>query len=627
VHRRGANSLVVVFAIFVVVALGTTAAPRALAGGPPFLVASEFNIGGSGHDRLTDLVIDAGGNAYVAGVVGSYNFPGIDSARVTNGGVDLRFVAKFAPLSRTPIFVAVVGSPTASLQDTRRAEFASDEAQGLALDNSGNAYLVAYEAAKDYPVTGGTFQATTSKKHVFKIGPLGQVSKLSIALDAAIDRVGAIAVDGAGAFYLTGSAHDGLLTTPGAPYSTSTVAAGCIAPYVMKLDPTGKTVVYATYLGSSGTAGQLCGGHVPTLGNSFLAPILHPTGFAIAVDALGNAYVTGQAQPGLAATPGALDFGTKIVGVFPGNNLSTDPALHAFVSKVNPTGTAMVFTARLGGHYLDRGTSIALDLGGAVVVGGKTSSHDFPIAASAVPGAFPGVVMDCVLWTPEVGFLAKVSPSGQQLLFSGYLPLDGDQLDDCNGSGGYRPARAAIDTSGNIYVSGYTTASNRVIDATPDAIIPDPVGVQVPIGSQLLQIYSGDGQRLLYSTTLNRDGTQGIGVDPWQNIVIAGDRSLQTIAPGLLPIDLSIGTGPICAGQPASLVARVAPGNSSGSIDFQVDGASVGTASLAGGSAVKSVPLAVGIRKIKAVHHGTGPFDGYASPDTHVAVNQAGVCQ
>jgi hypothetical protein len=614
---------------FVVVsfaAMASAGPDPCIAAGPPFIVASEFEIGGSGHDRLTDLVVDAAGNAYIAGVVGSYNFPGIDSAAVTNGGMGLRFVAKFAPLARTPAFVAVVGAPMAALTNGRTFPFEKDEAQGLALDASGNAYLVAYDGSKSYPVGGGTYQPTTGKKYVFKVAPSGQVTRLSAALDAAIDRVGAIGVDASGAFYLTGSAHEGLQTTAGAPYPTASVAAGCVAPYVTKLDASGQSVLYATYLGNSGTAGQVCGGNISTIGNHFYKPILHPTGFAVAVDALGNAYVAGQAEPGLPATPGALDLGTKIVGIFPGNGLSTDPALHAFVTKLNASGTAIVLTARLGGNYLDRATAIALDSSGGIVVAGKTSSTNFPSAPGAAPPGFPAVIRDCLLWTPEVGFLAKLSPSGQQLLFSGYLPLDGEQLDDCKGQGSYEPARVAVDGAGNVYVAGYTTASNRVIDATPDAIIPDPVGSQSAIGNQLLQMYSGDGQRLLYATTLNRWGVRGVAVDPWQNVVIAGERSLQTIAPGFLPVDLSVAAGPFCAGQPAALVARVAPANSAGSVDFVVDGVSVGNVALVAGNATKAASLAIGIRKVKAIYHGSGPFDGYASPETYVAVNQPGAC-
>ena len=598
-----------------VAVIGATGA----AASPPFLVAADFTLGGTGHDLVTDLVLDASGNAYVSGVIGSYNFPGVNSAAITNAGMGLRFVAKLPPLGRTASFVAVVGAPV----DTSLDRPGDEEASGLAIDANGNAFLVAYEsAARDYPVTGGQYQATIGKKFVFKVGVTGQVAKLSIALDPAVKRVGAIALDSAGAIYLTGSARDGLPTTSGAPYATSSVAAGCIAPYVMKLDPAGQTVLYATYLGNSGTQGSICGGHAPLTKSN-----VHPTGFAIAIDGAGNAYVTGQAEPGLPATPGSPDFGTKAVGQTGWHNVVPDPASHAFVTKLNASGTAIVYTARLGGDLRDRGTSIVVDPTGAAIVAGKTSSTNFPYVNGALLGGVGGVTKDCLLWTPEFGFLAKLSPDGRQLVFSGYLPLAGDQLDECYGGGAFAPAKVAIDSSGNIYAGGYTDANNRPTFATRDAIIPPPTGLQSPVGNQFLQVLTSDGRQSRYATTLPRSGIQGIAVDRWQNVVIANDGTgLQVLSPGVLPVDFSTSPNPACSGPTLSLVARVAASNDLGTVDFEVDGASAGSASIVNGVATKATTLAAGIHKAKAAYHGPGSFDGYSSPDIYFAVHQAGTC-
>jgi hypothetical protein len=621
-RRSGASSIGT--ASFLAVCVAGMHAIYASAGGPPFLVASDFSIGGTGHDRLTDLVVDANGNVYVAGVVGSYDFPGISSAAITNGGMDLRFVAKIPPLSRTASFVAVVGSPTSSRDNARSAEFGKDEAAGLAIDANGSAYLVAYDGSRDYPIAGGQYQATTGKKYVFKVSAAGQVSKFSSSLDPAISRVGAIALDGVGAIYLTGSARDGLQTTAGAPYPTSSVAVGCIAPYVMRLDPSGQTVVYATYLGYAGTQGQVCGG---TQANG----VIDPTGFALKVDGGGNAYVTGQSEPGLQATAGAIDLGTKTPSPLYFDGHLNPTASHAFVAKVNATGTALIYNARIGGSRPDRGTSIVIDGSGAAIVAGKTSSTDFPTVAATPLALFPFVGIDCSLWTPEVGFLSKLSADGRTVVFSGYLPMDGGQLDDCqarfDGTLNFEPARVALDASGNLLVAGFTAANNRDVRTTSDAIIPDPVGAQTAIGNQLFQIYSGDAQSLIYSTALAPFGVQGLALDRWQNVIIASSRGgLQWISPGVLPVDVSV-SRPACAGQPLSLVARIAGSGDAGSGDFQIDGASIGSASIVNGNATKTATLPVGIHKVRATYHGAGSFDGYSSPDIYVPVNQAGTCQ
>jgi hypothetical protein len=91
-------------------------------------------------------------------------------------------------------------------------------------------------------------------------------------------------------------------------------------------------------------------------------------------------------------------------------------------------------------------------------------------------------------------------------------------------------------------------------------------------------------------------------------------------------VTLSAPAGDLCAGRPTTLTASVAASNDQGAVDFLVDGSSVGSASIANGSAMKSVDMAVGIRRVKATYRGPGFFDGYSSPDLVLGVNQTGVC-
>jgi hypothetical protein len=120
---------------------------------------------------------------------------------------------------------------------------------------------------------------------------------------------------------------------------------------------------------------------------------------------------------------------------------------------------------------------------------------------------------------------------------------------------------------------------------------------------------------------------QGLGVDRWGGVVIASYSYLQRLAVGSLPVYITASPNPGCAGQTVTLSAQIAGSNDNGTVDFQIDGVSVGSASIANGVATKGASLAVGVRKLKAIYHGAGPFDGYPSFDLTFAVNQAGACQ
>ena len=210
-------------------------------------------------------------------------------------------MAKIDLTTRQTIWVRVVGAPSKSAAGIPQEHFATDEARGLAVHGDGAAYVVAYEASTAYPQTGGAY-TTATLKYVYRVNDSGVVTRHTRALDPALRRVGGIALDAAGNIFLTGSADSGLQTSPNAAFPTSAVATGCIAPFVLKLDPTGQTTLYATYLGYAGTQGEPCGAG---------STVFDPTGFDLAVDAAGNVVVGGQAEPGVRATSGSPDFGSK----------------------------------------------------------------------------------------------------------------------------------------------------------------------------------------------------------------------------------------------------------------------------------------------------------------------------
>lgn len=577
---------------------------------PAFLIAATKRVGAVQSATGTDLALDAQGNAYVSGVILSYALPGVDSAKATNAGFGQRFVARIDKLSTTPAFVAVIGAPSAD--PTAGTTFVRDGAAGLVADRDGNTYLVAYDGGSSYPVAGGPYLRFPGRKFVHRVSSTGEVTRLSAALDPAIRRVGAIARDAVGNLYLTGSAADGLATIAGGSFPASGVAAGCLAPFVTKLDPTGQVVLYSTYLGASGTAGHRCGG-AGLYGN------YDPSGFALVVDAAGNAFVTGQAEPGLAATPGAVNAAPTqdIVHIAEGGPFQS--ASHAFVAKLGPTG-ALAWAVRLGGNDHDRGTSIALDAGGAVYVAGKTASDPFP-RVGGFGSATPYAVRYCLNATPEFGFLAKFSADGTRIVYSGYLPAIGNTLDRCIATGNLAPLRVIPDAFGSAVVAGLGSASMRDFEPSLNAMEPRATNA-----SLLLEV-AADGESLRYASTFAGAGVQDIARDNWGNLVTLDSAAVvRTLSPQFAPVELALSAESICAGQPLTMEARVAASYDTGTVRFFVDGVDVGTVLVVDGAARLPATLATGVRRLHAVYSGAGPFAGYASIVRYVAVDQPGVC-
>ena len=169
------------------------------------------------------------------------------------------------------------------------------------------------------------------------------------------------------------------------------------------IDP---TLVYSTYLGGSGMNGD--------------------TGNAIAVDAAGEAFVTGSTS--------STDFPTQSARQAA---LGGTGATNAFVTKLSATGSALVFSTYLGGSTFDSGEAIALDSANEPYIAGFTRSTDFPKTNRLL------------LNGSQDGFVTKLSADGSTLLFSFYL---GGENDD-------KASGIAVDGSGNAYVTGDTAST------------------------------------------------------------------------------------------------------------------------------------------------------------------------
>ena len=227
----------------------------------------------------------------------------------------------------------------------------------------------------------------------------------------------AIAIDSAGSAYVTGVTHSlNFPTTPGA-FKTTTLTTNQV--FVTKLNPSGAGPVYSTYLGSG-------------------------EGNDIAVDSAGNAYITGttvaEDDP---TTEGAFDR-TQNGG---GGDL--------FITKLNATGSGLIYSTFVGGPDADQGISLAVDPAGNAYVTGLTISPDFPITPGALQSEFRGGQESFCTWGDA--FITKLNPSGTGLVYSTFL----------GGADGQVGFGVTVDTAGNAYVSGVTASTDFPV--TPGA--------------------------------------------------------------------------------------------------------------------------------------------------------------
>ncbi|MCI0722902.1 MAG: choice-of-anchor D domain-containing protein [Acidobacteria bacterium] len=340
-----------------------------------------------------------------------------------------------------------------------------DEAWAIAVDATGNAYVTGDTASPDFP-TVSPIQGPLGSSDVFvaKFNSAGSGLVYSTYLGGASAEFGfGIAVDANGNAYVTGRTDSTNFPTA-SPFQAA--FGGNADAFLSKLNAAGSALVYSTYLGGSNSE----------------------QGHAIAVDASGNAYVTGHTESTNFPTANAFQ------AAFGGN-------ADAFLSKFNAAGSALVYSTYLGGTQYEEGNSVAVDAGGSAYVTGRTDSTNFP-TASPFQATF-GANGDA--------FLSKFNAAGSALAYSTYLGGINFEV----GTG------IAVDTTGNAYVTGYTHSGNFPTASPLQAVIAGQSDVFVTK-------FNAAGSGLVYSTYLGGadfDTTGGIAVDGSGNAHITGVTS------------------------------------------------------------------------------------------------------
>ena len=243
--------------------------------------------------------------------------------------------------------------------------------------------------------------------------------------------------------------------------------------FVTKLSAGGASQIYSTYLGGN----------------------LLDQANGIALDASGNAYVTGITN--------SVNFPTA--NAFQGNRGDNfNGAGDAFITKLNPSGSALVYSTYLGADFNDSGSAIAVDTNGNAYVCGSSGSQSFPTTVNAFQPHNASLFTDA--------FVTKINPAGSALVYSTYL--GGDNSDDCAG--------IAIDAAGSAYITGTTNS--------PDFPTLNPLQAALNGGfsDAFLTRLAPDGSSLINSTYFggsNHDSGRGIVVDSSQAVFVIGTTS------------------------------------------------------------------------------------------------------
>ncbi|HEY0101502.1 MAG TPA: SBBP repeat-containing protein, partial [Pyrinomonadaceae bacterium] len=361
------------------------------------LVYSTY-LGGNSSEQATGIALDSSGNVYITGFTGSTTFPTVNPIKGARGCChEDAFVAKLNASGSALVYSTYLGGNAS-------ADFAED----IALDSSGNVYVTGRTHANDFPLVNpiqGTLRGF-SDVFVTKINAAGSAFVYSTYLGGSLGDGGAgIVVDASDNAYVTGTAE-----SPNFPLANPlqrTYNGGSSDAFVAKLNAAGSALIYSTYLGGGDDERS----------------------FDIAIDSSGNAYAAGDTLSTDFPVANAIQ-STK------GGKVGT---YDAFVTKINASGSALVYSTYLGGLGNEFAFSIAVDAAGSAHVTGRIDSfNSFPLLNA----------IQCTRKGFEDMFITKFNAAGSALVYSTYL--GGTEVE--------AGRDIALDSSGNVYLVGGTTS-------------------------------------------------------------------------------------------------------------------------------------------------------------------------
>ncbi len=515
----------------------------------PSIVFSTF-FGGLTDAEILSMAVDGGGNIYIAGSIagkGGLATPGVLQTESHNTKSTFQntvytsydgFVAKISSLGSALEFMTYIGG------------FGHDAIWGIAIDPTGSIVIGGETTSRDFPTTLGSNQPSLPNgfSDLKGLATHGFVARLNGAGSGfiystylggdtvyAFDRVLAVATDSSGAAYATGETESADFPVTGGAFQTAGAydqLLGRHDAFATKFDASG-ALVYSTYLGG---------------------PHGYDRADAIVVDGGGNAYIRSRTD--------YFDFPRTTTVLGTGNY---------YVTKLNPTGTALVYSTGLGGNgqrsvfnetVLTGG--LAVDSSGAAYVTGWTTDSNFPTTAGAYQTTYPGC---------QSAFLVKLAPDALSRVYATFFG------GTCSG-GTTIGSSIVVDGSGNVFLVG----------TTQDSTFPTIGGLQAQrVGGRdaFVAAFNSTGTPT-FSTTLggvNNDEGRAVGTVGGQAI-IAGETDpgdledfwriggFNTTAESIsgMAFVAKIDPGGAAPGMQITNVSRVIPTNSNDSNWFQVRG-------------------------------------------------------
>ncbi len=502
-----------------------------IAPGGGSLTFSTF-LGGTGKDTGNAIALDINDKIYVVGSTSSTDFPLQSPFQATNaGGTSDAFVARFTAEGSTLDYSTYLGG---TLEDV---------AYAIAVDDSSNAYIAGVTYSTDFPTVNPLQSANAGNGDGFvaKLNNTGGGLTYSTYLGgSALDQINGIALDSSNDAYTVGTTSSSNFPTKN-PFQ-SACASCSVGPsdaFVSKIDTAGSALVYSTFLGGSGAE----------------------LGFSVAVDSVGNAFVSGQTA--------STDFP---VANYPNYAFQTCSSCSSggtdgFVTEFDVAGNALVYSSYLGGTTSQSAYGIKVNLNDQAIVAGATASSNFPVTSGVVQSTYGGGTEDAFLTSfpaaanctnsytqadiQSGGSTINITLSCNGNFFLGntaqFLGYEwGDNTEETGSGDGCPASTGCIVTTGNAtfpashpYASnGSYSGTNTVTDGSGNNIITTGFSVTIPLISMAPANLPGGAVGTAYSQTLTGSG----GTAPYTWSVTSGS---------LAPLTLGSTTG-VISGTPTT---------------------------------------------------------------------------